>query len=269
MRHLLLLLSLLILTACQEELPPPPPATQSVATTALPVHLGLAEGSSPWLAAQLEGFRAGGAPFALVEGSQSALQADLDHFVIEAFISHQVPAGDQYWFNPIAVDGLVILTHPDNPIAGLTLSQVQAIFSGALTNWQDAGGNDAPITLIGRPAETNTHQLFRQRVLSELRLGITAEIAATDSDLRQVVAANPAAVGYSMMGAAGVELVRTLAIETISPTPQTTADQTYPLSIPFYFIALAEPTGPERALLAWLQSDAGQRQLSDHYGRVR
>ena len=56
------------------------------------------------------------------------------------------------------------------------------------------------------------------------------------------------------------------------PTPTTTADQSYPLTAPLYFVSAdtAEPTGALRALLAWMQSDVGQEALTGGgYGRVR
>jgi phosphate transport system substrate-binding protein len=90
------------------------------------------------------------------------------------------------------------------------------------------------------------------------------------------VAADSAAVGFSMMGTAASRQtreptvnVKLLTIDGIAPTPVTTADQTYPLTSPLYFLSPTEPQGNLRVFLAWLQSDAGQGVIGDGYGRVR
>jgi phosphate transport system substrate-binding protein len=91
------------------------------------------------------------------------------------------------------------------------------------------------------------------------------------SDNEQVIEAiadNPAAIGYSMMGAVDIR-VKTLAIDGIMASLTTTADQSYPLTSPLYFVSAAEPTGDLRAFLAWLQSDEGQTVIGEKYGRVR
>ena len=35
----------------------------------------------------------------------------------------------------IAMDGIAIVVHPENPVDGLTMAQLQGIYTGEITNW--------------------------------------------------------------------------------------------------------------------------------------
>ncbi len=48
---------------------------------------------------------------------------------------------------PVAISSSVVAVHPSLPIAGITLDQVDRIKQGQVTNWQDLGGSDLPITI--------------------------------------------------------------------------------------------------------------------------
>jgi phosphate transport system substrate-binding protein len=41
--------------------------------------------------------------------------------------------------SPIALDGIAVIVNRDNPLRGLSLEQVRAVFAGWVTNWRDLG----------------------------------------------------------------------------------------------------------------------------------
>ncbi|MEJ2751037.1 MAG: hypothetical protein P8183_24495, partial [Anaerolineae bacterium] len=125
------------------------------------------------------------------------------------------------------------------------------------------------INLISREQGAGTRAILQQRVLAEQRISINALIQPDDQSLLAAVAADPAAIGFSMMGTAVAANVHMLAIDAIPPTPATTAGQSYPLTAPLYFLSPTEPQGELRVFLAWLQSDEGQMVVEARYGRVR
>lgn len=47
----------------------------------------------------------------------------------------------------LGVDGIVLITHKDNPVPNLSADEVSRIWSGEITNWRDLGGGDYPITV--------------------------------------------------------------------------------------------------------------------------
>ncbi len=260
----------LALTACRVQPAPPPAITPSPPPAVLRIGLSssaaaLAEWVIEPYAVQTEQTNP---QFILADNT--ALFTDLIAGQLDAILVHHIPVGSPGWFNPVALDGLVIVVHPDNPVQNLSLGEVQAVFNGRITNWSTLGGPDQAINLISREQGAGTRAILQQRVLAEQRISINALIQPDDSSLLAAVAADPAAIGYSMMGTAVITNVNMLTIEGIAATPLTTADQTYPLTAPLYFLSPTEPQGELRTFLAWLQSDEGQGVIGEWgYGRVR
>ena len=47
---------------------------------------------------------------------------------------------------PLAIDALVFIVNPKNPVKNLTSDQVRKIYTGEITNWKEVGGVDHAIT---------------------------------------------------------------------------------------------------------------------------
>ncbi|MFZ0546084.1 MAG: substrate-binding domain-containing protein [Candidatus Promineifilaceae bacterium] len=262
-------LLLVLGVGCEAEVPTPPLlVTPTAPPTAL--RIGLTDSAAEIGTLTAKGFEAQYPQMTLqfIGGNNRTLLADLAAGELDAVLVHTIPAATENWFNPVALDGLVVIVHPDNPVMGLGTAEIQAIFNGRITNWFSVGGADLPVEVISREQGAGSRSLFSERIMQEQRVAITARIASDNNQMIEAVAANPAAVGYSMMGVVGPD-VRALAIDGIMATTATTADQSYPLTTPLYFVSTAEPTGDLRAFLAWLQSDEGQGMIGEKYGRVR
>ncbi len=70
-----------------------------------------------------------------------------------------------------------------------------------------------------------------------------------------------------MMGS--TEGVATIAIDGNQASPVGTADNSYPLSTPIYFVALEEPSGDLQVFLTNLLSEQGQSIIGEKFGRLR
>ena len=46
--------------------------------------------------------------------------------------------------NIVAIDGIAVVVDAANTVEDLTKQQLSDIYEGKITNWKDAGGNDAP-----------------------------------------------------------------------------------------------------------------------------
>lgn len=262
-----LILFLSLLTACASEPDSlPPPATL---TPYPPDHyIGLSDSAASLADLVSDAYEAASgrpAPIFLA-GSDQALLNDLQQGVLEAAIMHHLPADTQLWFNPVALDGVVIITNPDIKVDDLSAAQIQAIFGGTIDNWAGVGGPDLPVNLFSRESGAGAWDILSERLMENVPLSGLARIAPTDEFMRSQVAAVPGAIGYAMMGSAGDDA---LLLEGHTATPDTVADQSYPLTAPLYFVTQTEPEGALRDFLAWLQSPAGQAILSEKYGRVR
>jgi phosphate transport system substrate-binding protein len=260
---------IVLVTACEAEVPTPPPAiTPTTPPTTL--RIGLTGSASEIMVLTAEPFEAAYTQTAVqfTIANNRTLLADLEAGQFDAVLVHRIPPTTNNWFNPVALDGLVIIVHSDNPVTGLSTAEIQAIFNGRITNWSSVGGPDSPIEVISREQGAGSRTLFGERIMLEQRISITAQVVTNNSQMITTVAENPAAVGYSMMGAVTPD-VKALAVEGSLGTPETTADQSYPLTTPLYFVSPTEPTGDLRAFLAWLQIEDGQMVIGEKYGRVR
>ena len=266
---LLLLTICPALAACQAQPAPPPAITPSPLPATLRIGLSSSAAAlAEWVTEPYMAQTKQTSP-QFILANNVTLFADLTTGQLEAILVHHIPVGSPGWFNPVALDGLVIVVHPDNPVQDLSLGEVQALFNGRITNWSALGGPDLAIHLVSREQGAGTRAILQQRVLAEQRISINALIQPDDSSLLVAVTADPAAIGYSMMGTAVAANVNLLTIEGIAATPLTTADQTYSLTAPLYFLSPLEPQGQLRHFLAWLQSEEGQGVIGEWYGRVR
>lgn len=267
----LLLLLLLGVLGCQT--PPARPLPITLTPAPLPLPLGLTQSAVALTDLLPPSAAPPGRAWQWIVGNQAALLADLAAGELEAVLVEALPddtAG--LWFAPIALDGVILIAHPDNPLRDLTLAQAQALFSGRAANWRDVGGEDRPVQPIIRERGADARAVFHARVLGPLPPTIHALLAADPAAVLAAVAADPAAVGYVTVGSLSAEdarRVRVLTLEGIAADPEQLAAQRYPLTTPIYWVARAEPTGDGRAALAWLQSAAGQRVLGEKFGRIR
>ena len=265
------LLTIAFLFACRPDpAPPPPPITPTPAPEI--VRIGVATGATAVADLVTAHYYPANnlSEVQFVSANTATLFDDLSNGAFDAILVHHIPAGDDNWFNPIALDGVVFIVHPDNPIAGLNSGDVQALYSGQFADWTAVGGTNVPVTLFSRERGAGTRTIFTQRLMGEQRISINARIQPDDGSLVTAVADDPHAIGYSMMGNNPLPTgIKILTLDGFSANTASTADQTYPLTTPLYFVSPEEPTGSLRALLAWLQSDAGQMVLGQRYGRVK
>jgi phosphate transport system substrate-binding protein len=69
---------------------------------------------------------------------------------------------------PIALDAFVFVVNKNNPVQSLTVEQVQKIYTGEITNWQQVGGNNASIKVFTRPRNSGSEEVFRKIVMGDL-----------------------------------------------------------------------------------------------------
>lgn len=99
---------------------------------------------------------------------------------------------------PVAIDGIAFYVNPSLKIPGLTLAQVQNIFTGKIKNWQEVGGSNLPITVYSRNLKAGgTVDFLVEDVLGgEAFTPAMKEVRDTTDSLRKV-AQTPGGIGYA------------------------------------------------------------------------
>lgn len=164
----------------------------------------------------------------------------------------------------IAIDGLAIIVHPDNPITALSVEKVAQLFSGEVSNWQELGGNDLRVEVHARDDQSGTYDTFKELVLGAQGRTLSTAAARYESNdhLSGTVSQHPGAIGF--VGLASIGNARALAITDgeslpMLPSNASVATEDYPLSRRLFFYASPVLQSQwTRDYLAFAHSPAGQ-----------
>lgn len=159
----------------------------------------------------------------------------------------------------IAVDGIAIIAHPDNPLADIPLEDVTKIFNGEITNWSEVGGEDLDIVVVSREDGSGTRGAFTDIVLGDEELIASALIHNSTGGVLEAVANDPNAIGYASTGAMS-DSVKGLAVDGSEPTDENIVAGDYQVSRPFNYATNEDEELSElaQAFLDFVLSDEGQ-----------
>lgn len=134
----------------------------------------------------------------------------------------------------IALDGIVLIVNPKNPVQDLTLEQVKDLYTGKITSWKQLGGNDNPVVLIGREAGSGTRDGFESVTSTKDACKYRQELTST-GDVMTTVSKNVNAVGYASLAAVS-DKIKALTVDGIKATENTIKDGSYKLQRPFLLV---------------------------------
>lgn len=193
---------------------------------------------------QVEGKGSSTAPPALIENtaqlgpmSRPMKSSEIDEFE------------KKYGYKPteikVAVDALAVFVHKDNPIAGMTMQQVDSVFSSTrkfggedITAWGQLGleadWQNRAISLYGRNSASGTYGFFKEHALNKGDFRPTVKEQPGSSSVVTGIANDLYAIGYSGIGykTAGVRALP-LGVnvgEYYEATPSNALSGDYPLA---------------------------------------
>ena len=134
----------------------------------------------------------------------------------------------------LAYDGIAIVVSPENPVSDLDVDTIAKIYTGEITNWEDVGGDDAEIVLIGREAGSGTRDGFESITGTKDACAYRQELTST-GDVINTVSQNPNAIGYASVSAVG-ESVKALTVGGVKASEATVKDGSYVVQRPFVLV---------------------------------
>lgn len=134
----------------------------------------------------------------------------------------------------VAIDGIAIIVNPENKIGDLSIEQISSLFCGEITNWNELGGDDLPVVLIGREAASGTRDGFESITDTKDKCKYSQELTST-GDVVQTVASNPNAIGYASL-AAIKENVKAVKVDGIYPSKEAIQNGSYKVQRDFVFV---------------------------------
>lgn len=147
-------------------------------------------------------------------------------------------------FQPVALDAIVPLTHPRNPVSNLTLAQLRQIYLGRINNWKDVGGPDMAINLYAVAAPLDGVEFsFRRLMYKRGDQKVAApRLYLNTSKLEEAIAIDPAGLGLSTLSSSHANKgVKMMTVEGRAASTQSIADGSYPLFTTLYVVHRADP----------------------------
>ena len=172
-------------------------------------------------------------------------------------------AGEDLAEVPIAYDALAVVVHPSNPVKQLTRQQLEDIFRGKVTNWQQVGGDDRKIVVYSRETSSGTYEFFKESVLKNKNYMSSSLSMPATGAIIQSVSQTRGAIGY--VGLAYVSpRIKTLAVSYdgqhyAAPTLENAINKTYPIVRPLYYYYNRKNASIVAPLLDFILSAAGQK----------
>jgi phosphate transport system substrate-binding protein len=232
----------------------------------------------PNVAVQIQGAGTSTAPPALVEGTSnfgpmSRPMRDSEQRAFEDRFGYPPTAV------PVAIDMLAVYVNKDNPIEGLSIPQVDAVFSATracgfgqdITTWGQLGLTGAwanrDITLYSRNAVSGTYGYFKENALCggdfkstiNEQPGSSAVVRGVEQTLNGI---GYSGIGYMTSGVRAIPLTKEHGGEMFPPSGEHAASGDYPLARFLYVYANANPASGwnplEREFFRMVLSKEGQ-----------
>lgn len=167
----------------------------------------------------------------------------------------------------VALDGIGIYTHNNNPVSRLTLTQLEAIFCGEIKNWKEVGGLNRSIHIYNRNKDSGTRAFMREHVMKGKPFSNRAMEVSSTAVLAAAVSRNQSGIGYGGIayaeGAHIIRLARNQDEPGIWPSKENITSGDYPLSRPLYFYLNPTSLDKEvRGFVDWVKSPEGQKTVS-------
>lgn len=170
----------------------------------------------------------------------------------------------------VAYDALAVIVHPSNPVTHLTRQQLEAIFRGKVTNWNQVKdpytgkrGPDLKIVVYSRETSSGTYEFFKTSVLREKNyMAGVLSMPATGAVI-QSVSQTKGAIGYVGMAYVN-DRVRAVKVSYdgkhfVYPTMETGRRHIYPIIRELYYYYTADRAKVVEPFLRFLLSVEGQR----------
>ncbi|QFG00488.1 hypothetical protein PB01_17695 [Psychrobacillus glaciei] len=167
---------------------------------------------------------------------------------------------------PIGREAFVFFVNQKNPIDGLAIEQIKAIYSGRVTNWKEVGGKDNAIRAFQRPADSGSQTALEHLMRTTPIMDAPLEDVATGmggiiNEVSKYKNYNNA-IGYTFRFYS-TEMVKNnqiklLEIEGVAPTKETIRSGTYPITAEFYIVTAGTENPNVEKLIEWVLSPQGQ-----------
>ena len=200
-------------------------------------------------------------------GSDAAIKLVQSGDIDLGFISRDLKAPElgMVITQTIGASGTAIAVSASNPVNGLTRDQLVKIYSGAIVNWRDVGGDNAAVRILLREASAATRTSVEAYVFGVMKPSYGKDAVELNSyaEIVKAIKSFPGAFGTVSMSAEAFNerAIKFLSIDGIPATHAALVGGGYPMRRPLYLVTSTDPTKVRpamRAFLEFVKSPEGQ-----------
>jgi phosphate transport system substrate-binding protein len=171
---------------------------------------------------------------------------------------------------PVALDAFIFLVNINNPVNSLTTKQIQDIYTGRITNWNEVGGPDTAISPYQRERNSGSQELMESLIMKDLTMidlpdmiiyGMVGLINQIEYD-RQGLGYS---VNYYTQYMIRSDSVKLIAVDGVYPDRNNIKNKEYGYTANVYAVIREdmEKTSPAYQLFELLSTTAGQGVINE------
>ena len=152
---------------------------------------------------------------------------------------------------PIGLESFVFFVNRNNPVDGLSVDQIRAIYRNEITDWSEVGGPDRMINPVTRVQGSGSQTMMEKFMQGEMLSS------------RNPLSIFGGSIGYSfrfyLSGLVKNDNLKMLAVNGVYPDAENIRNGSYPITADFYVVYRKDNPNPNVTILKdWLLSDEGQ-----------
>ena len=163
-------------------------------------------------------------------------------------------------------DALVFMTNGRAGVSELTTEQLTSIYKGEITNWNEVGGSDMPITLFGLKGGTAGQNAFEKYISPDIAVApVYKTVVTADGEFRAEIDYDNSdgAIGYTLVSLVGGEEnggIKLISINKAAPSSENITSGNYPFSVSVNLTIRASEAAENnvRILYDWILSEQGK-----------
>lgn len=180
--------------------------------------------------------------------------------------------GIELIFTPIGNEAFVFFVNAKNPIDNLTIEEIQQIYSGEITNWNQIGTNGLGEIRAFQRDQGSGSQSALQRLMEGKDLMTPPKedvISGMGGIIKQTADYKnyKNAMGYSFRFYSTEmvkdEQIKLLSINNVFPSEDNIENGTYPIASNFYAVTRSDASENTKKLIDWILSEQGQMIISE------
>lgn len=179
-------------------------------------------------------------------------------------------AGMELKLIPIGREAFVFFVNSQNPVNGLSVGNIQRIYSGEAINWKEFGGKNDEIKAFQRPVNSGSQTaLIKLMGDTPLMTPPSERVAGLMGDIINIVSYKnfSGAIGYSFLffvtEMVNDNKIKLLAVNGIAPTRENVANNMYPYASEFYAVTAGTENPNAEKLIDWILSEQGQELIKN------